>query len=114
VILRLPDIFPVIPTESADVTPSQKQAVKRHRKLQVKKGQIRLELNVPAQDREMLRSVATELRKGGYFAERMRAVLTSTLAGEELLDFKKFLELAPLDGVDLERSKETGWRDIDL
>lgn len=96
------------------MTPSQKQAVKRHRKLQVEKGQVRLELNVPMQDREMLRSVATELRKGGYFAERMRAVLTSTLAGEELLDFKKFLELAPLDGVDLERSKETGWRDIDL
>jgi hypothetical protein len=100
--------------ESAALTPSQKHAVKRHRKLQKKKGQIRLELNVPMQDREMLRSIASELRKGGFSAERMRLVLTSTLAGEELLDFKKFLELAPLDGVELERSKETGWRDLDL
>ena len=96
------------------MTPSQKFAVKRHRKLREKKGHIRLELNAPRQDREMLRSIASELRKGGFSAERMRMVLASTLAGEELLDFKKFLELAPLDGVELERSKETGWRDIDL
>ena len=96
------------------MTPSQKHAVKRHRTLQEKKGHIRLELNVPKQDRETLRSIASELRKGGFSAERVRMVLTSTLAGEELVDFKKFLELAPLDGVELERSKETGGRNIDL
>jgi len=72
-----------------------------------------MELNVPKEDREMLRSVATELRKGGLDAERMRVVLNSALTGESLLDFKKYLELAPLDGMDLERSGDPGRRDID-
>jgi len=95
------------------VTPAQVEAVKRHRKRQARKGLFRMELNVPKEDREMLRSVATELRKGGLDAERMRVVLNSALTGESLLDFKKYLELAPLDGMDLERSGDPGRRDID-
>ena len=72
-----------------------------------------MELNVPKEDREMLRSVAAELRKGGLDANRMRVVLNSALAGETLLDFKKYLEMAPLEGLDLERATDPGLRDID-
>lgn len=72
-----------------------------------------MELNVPKGDREMLRSVAAELRKGGLDAERLRVVLNSVMAGETLLDFKKYLEMAPLEGIDLERSVDPERRDID-
>jgi len=65
------------------------------------------------QDRELLKSVASELRRGGFNADRMRMLLKSALKGEDLIDFKTFLEMAPLAGVNLERSNDTGWREID-
>ncbi len=95
------------------MTPAQRDAVNRHRERQSKKGLARMELSVPTQDRELLRSVASELRKGGFDADRMRMLLKSAVQGEDLIDFKAFLEMAPLEGVDLRRSKDTGWREID-
>ena len=95
------------------MTPAQRDAVNRHRERQSKKGLARMELSVPKQDRELLKSVASQLRKGGFDADRMRMLLKSAVKGEELIDFKSFLEMAPLEGVDLERSKDTGWREID-
>jgi hypothetical protein len=95
------------------MTPAQRDAVNRHRERQSKKGLARMELSVPRQDRELLRSVASELRKGGFDADRMRMLLKSVVKGEDLIDFKAFLEMAPLEGVDLKRSKDTGWREID-
>ncbi len=96
------------------MTPAQKNAVNRHRERQAQKGFVRLELNVPGRDKETLRRVAAELRKGGFDAERLRVVLASALNGEELINFKKYLEMAPLEGVELERSKDTGLREIDF
>ena len=95
------------------MTPAQRDAVNRHRERQSKKGLARMELSVPKQDRGLLRSVASELRKGGFEADRMRMLLKSAVNGEDLIDFKAFLEMAPLEGVDLKRSKDTGWREID-
>jgi len=95
------------------MTPAQRDAVNRHRERQSKKGLARMELSVPTQDRELLKSVASQLRKGGFDADRMRMLLKSAVKGEDLIDFKTFLEMAPLEGVDLERSKDTGWRKID-
>ena len=95
------------------MTPAQRDAVNRHRKRQSKKGLARMELSAPTQDRELLRSVASELRKGGFDADRMRMLLKSAVEGEDLIDFKAFLEMAPLEGVDLKRSKDKGWREID-
>lgn len=95
------------------MTPAQRDAVNRHRERQSKKGLARMELSVPKQDRELLKSVASQLRKGGFDADRMRMLLKSAVKGEDLIDFKTFLEMAPLEGVDLERSKDTGWREID-
>ena len=95
------------------MTPAQRDAVNRHRERQSKKGLARMELSVPTQDRELLKSVASQLRKGGFDADRMRMLLKSAVKGEDLIDFKIFLEMAPLEGVNLERSKDTGWREID-
>jgi hypothetical protein len=72
-----------------------------------------MELNVPQKDREMLRSLAAILKDGGVDADRVRMVMGSALQGEELINFKQLLELAPLEGVDLERSADTGEREID-
>lgn len=72
-----------------------------------------MELNVPQTDREMLRSLAGVLRDGGPNADRLRMVMGSALRGEELIDFKRFLEMAPLEILDLERSKDSGEREID-
>ena len=90
-----------------------RKAVENHRKRQSEKGIVRMELNVPQTDREMLRSVAGVLRAGGVEAVRMRLVMGSALKGEELINFKTFLEMAPLEGVELVRSNETGEREID-
>ena len=95
------------------MTPAQRDAVNRHRERQSKKGLARMELSVPTQDRDLLKSIASELRKGGFNADRMRMLLKSALKGEDVIDFKTFLEMAPLEGVDLERSKDTGGREID-
>ncbi len=95
------------------MTPAQRDAVNRHRERQSNKGLARMELSVPVQDRELLRSVASELKKGGFDADRMRMLLKSAVNGEDLIDFKAFLEMAPLEGVDLKRIKDTGWREID-
>lgn len=92
---------------------SQKKAVERHRRRQLKNGIVRMEINVPKADREMLRKAAAKLRAGGQVAERIRAVLDSILNPFDGLTLKELLESAPLEGVDLERSRETA-RDIDL
>lgn len=94
------------------MTPSQRKAVQRHRARQKQKGLERMELAVPKQDRDTLRRVASQLREGGNDADRLRMVIASALEGEELINFKKFLEMAPLDDLELERSTETGIRDI--
>ena len=92
----------------------QKKAIANHRKRQSEKGNVRMEINVPQNDREMLSSLASILRAGGIDADRVRMVLGSALKGEELINFKQLLELAPLDGVDLERSRDTGLRDSEF
>ncbi len=71
-----------------------------------------MELNVPQKDRELLGSLAGVLRDDGAEADRVRSLVKAALEGEELINFKKFLEMAPLEGVDLTRSKDTGIREI--
>ena len=89
------------------MSPSQKKAVERHRKRQSEKGIVRLEINIPESDRKLLRATAAQLRAGGPNADQIRTVLESSLTGNELVDFKQFLELAPMEDIDLERNKDT-------
>lgn len=95
------------------MTPSQRKAVQRHRDRQAKRGMVRMEISVPEGDRELLRQTAANLRVGGDLAEKTRMALLSVINPYEGMGLKELLEAAPLEDLDLERSRET-WRDIDL
>ena len=96
------------------MTPAQKKAVLEHRKRQAKKGIVRMEVNVPDSDRDLIRQTAANLRAGGDIAERIRSALSSVLNPYAGMNLKELLENAPpLDELDLERSKELP-RDIDF
>ena len=92
---------------------SQKKAVTRYRNRQKAKGIVRMELTIPEGDRELLKRTAANLRAGGEIAENTRLALSSVLNPFEGMNLKELIEAAPLEGLELERSKET-WRDIDL
>ena len=95
------------------MTPAQKKAVSRFRKRQQHKGVVRVEISVPESDRELLKKAAANLRAGGKVAEHTRAALRSVLNSYEGLALKRLLECAPLEGVELKRSRETA-KDIEL
>ena len=95
------------------MTPSQKKAVQRHRDRQRKKGIVRMEISVPESDRELIRQVALNLKAGGKIADETRAAMKSIINPYAGMNFKEFLEAAPIEGLEFERSKETA-RDIDL
>jgi len=96
------------------MTPAQKKAVEQHRKRQAEKGFVRVEVNVPDGDRDLIRQTAANLRAGGDIAEQIRESLGSVLNPYAGMSLKELLENAPdLDELDLDRSKETA-REIDL
>ena len=95
------------------MTPAQKKAVHNHRMNQLKKGNSRMEINVPEADKELLRKAAANLRAGGLVAEQTGAALSSIQNPYARMNLKELLESAPLEGVDLYRSRETG-RDIEF
>ena len=96
------------------MTPAQHKAVQRYRKNQQNRGMVRLEVTLPEKDRETMREIAAILRRDEFQADHLRAVLDNFLNGEVLLDLKKYLELMPPGDIDLERSTDTGIRDVDL
>ena len=93
--------------------PSQKRAVARHRNRQQSKGISRLEISVPKEDKDLLRAAAAKLKSGGVAAGRVRRALRDAVADREPISFKELLESAPLDGIEFERSADTG-REIEL
>lgn len=96
------------------MTPAQKKAVKDYRKRQKEKGLVRVEINVPNADKQLIKRVAENLRAGGDKAARTREALATALNPYEGMNLKELLENAPpLDELDLERSKEVA-RDIDI
>lgn len=95
------------------MTTSQNKAVTSYRERQREKGLVRMELNVPDADRELIRRTAANLRAGGDLAEKTRIALLTVINPYEGMNLKELLEAAPIEELDLERSKES-WRDIDL
>ena len=95
------------------MTPAQKKAVSEYRNRQKKQGLVRMELNIPDADRELIRQTAANLRAGGEIAEKTRLALSAVLNPYDGMNLKELIESAPLGELELERSKET-WRDIDL
>lgn len=95
------------------MTPSQNKAVKDYRNRQKEKGIVRMEVSVPDADRALIRQTAANLRSGGDIAEQTRAAIRSVINPYAGMNFKQLLEAAPIEGLEIERSKETA-RDIDL
>jgi len=95
------------------MTSPQNKAVTNYRNRQKEKGIARVEVSVPDTDCELIRQTAANLRAGGEIAEQTRAAIRSVINPYAGMNFKQLLEAAPIEDLDLERSKETA-RDIDL
>jgi hypothetical protein len=95
----------------------QKRAISQYRKRLSQRGLARFEVLGLTGDRELIRSLAKRLADDGPDAERIRAGVRSTLAGEPsktggILDA---LRRSPLVGADLDlRRPLTPGRKVDL
>ncbi len=92
-------------TTAAKTTP-----LKRHRRRLKRRGILRVEVCVAAEDADLVRGVAGALADPER-AGAARALLRAQFAPPAGL--KALLAAAPLDGIDLERSRDTG-RDVAL
>jgi hypothetical protein len=89
-----------------------KASLSRHRRRLKKDGFVRVEVNVRKEDAVLVRRVASAL--GDPIRGReARAILRQRFAPLPVGDLKALLAAAPLEGVDLERSRDVG-RKIDL
>jgi hypothetical protein len=93
-------------------TPRAPSAVAEHRRRLRTRGLQRLEVQVRGEDAPLLRAVAAALADPNRAGEA-RALLRLRFAPEPSRSLKELLEAAPLDDIDLPRSRETG-RVIDL
>jgi hypothetical protein len=96
---------------------AQKRALQNYRKRLVKRGMARFEVLGLDADRELIRSIARRLAEDDAEALRIRAAVTSTIAGEPvkrggILEALRRSPLVEAD-IDFSRSHETG-RKVDL
>jgi hypothetical protein len=77
-----------------------------------RRGLVRVEVQVRREDASLVRSVAGALTDPAYAVEA-RAMLRERFAARDVKGLKALLADAPLEGVDLERIRDTG-RVIDL
>ncbi|HTU02551.1 MAG TPA: hypothetical protein VMG58_12070 [Candidatus Sulfotelmatobacter sp.] len=84
----------------------KRKAVARYRGRMKRKGFVRLEIQVRREDAPLLRSVAGALASAEQ--DEARALLRERFAPRETRGLKALLAAAPLEGVDLERIRDTG------
>lgn len=84
-----------------------RSALAEHRQRLRNRGLQRVEVQVPGEDAALLRAVATALADPDR-AAAARAVLQARFAPAPARSLKELLAAAPLDGIDLERSGDTG------
>ena len=93
---------------------AQKNAVDSYRERQRRRGLRRLEVQAPEADVPLLRELVRLLRKDSQEASELRRLLRRALAPEPPEGtLKQLLEAAPLEGIDLSRSRDFG-REIEL
>ena len=96
---------------------SQRRAIKNYRKRLSKRGMARFEVLGRDADRDLIRSLAKRLAEGGPDADRIRAAICRSLAGEppKKGGILAALRRSPLVGADLDltRSRDAG-RKVDL
>ena len=86
---------------------TSKEAVTNYRKRRKRQGLVRVEVQVRKEDAQLLRNVAGALADPEHAAEA-RALLRERFASREAKGLKALLAAAPLDGIDLDRSGDTG------
>lgn len=89
-----------------------KSPLASHRARMERRGFVRVEVNVRKEDVGLIRQVAAALSDPARQAEA-RQLLRRRLAQSSPVSLKALLASAPLDGIDLERSRDLG-RDVDL
>ncbi len=96
---------------------SQRRAIDTYRRRLIERGMARFEVVGCDTDRELIRAVARRLAKDGCDADRLRATIRQTIAGEPPTKggIVKALLASPLvDGAfDLSRPQEDG-REVDI
>lgn len=97
---------------SAKSTPKPQSAVAEHRRRLRSRGLQRIEVQVRGEDAPLVRAVAAALADPGQAGEA-RALLRRRFGPELTRSLKNLLAAAPLDDIDLTRSRDTG-RPIDL
>jgi len=89
-----------------------KSSLARHRARLERRGLVRVEVNVRKEDVSLVRRVALALSDPSRQAEARR-LLRQRFVGLPRPSLKALLASAPLDGIELERSRDPG-RDVDL
>jgi hypothetical protein len=89
-----------------------KSPVAIHRARKARQGFVRVEVNVRKEDASLLRRVASALSDPSRQAEA-RKLLRQRFAEPPKVSLKALLVSAPLEGIDLDRSRDVG-RDVDL
>lgn len=91
---------------------SQEKALKNHRRRLKEKGFRRVEVEARDTDASLIRQLAKALRADGDKAREARQMLVDLLTSEQT-GLKELLLSAPLEGVRITRSVDTG-RPIEL
>lgn len=89
-----------------------KSPVAIHRARKERQGFVRVEVNVRKEDASLVRRIAFALSDPSRQAEA-RKLLRQRFAEPPKVSLKALLASAPLDGIDLDRSRDLG-RDVDL
>ena len=94
------------------MTSKAKSPLASHRARLERRGFVRVEVNVRKEDAGLVRSVASALADPSRQAEA-RKLLQQRFVAPPKVGLKALLASAPLDGIDLDRSRDPG-RDVDL
>jgi hypothetical protein len=86
---------------------TRKTAVANYRRRMRRQGLVRVEVQVRKEDASLLRTVAGALADLAQAAET-RALLRERFPSHSVEGLKALLAGAPLDGIDLERVRDTG------
>ncbi len=91
---------------------TQRKAVASYRRRMKRQGVVRVEVQVRKEDAALVRRVASALIDPEREAEA-RALLRQRFAEPRAKGLKAVLAAAPLEGIDLERARDTG-RTVEL
>jgi hypothetical protein len=89
-----------------------KSSVALHRARKGRQGFVRVEVSVHKEDANLVRRVASALSDPSRQSQA-RKLLRPAFAEPPKVSLKALLASAPLDGIDLDRSRDLG-RDVDL